>query len=75
MSAPSKTVILSVALRCVQLGFEGDEIPDEAYGRVTCGEAMLVVHRGPDKCPCCGKPVIRAVLSRKTEIPLEKLFS
>ena len=73
-------IIKELALRLSEIGInqrnvgKDGQLPDEAIGMVAIGQARLVVIRGPDLCPCCGKLQIRAFIMKPSKKPLEEIF-
>jgi hypothetical protein len=72
---PSKAMIRQCAERLTECGIPIEHnIPDQQLGLWATGKVVLVVHRGPDKCQCCGKDQVRAVMLKLPKAAVKKLF-
>lgn len=75
VKVPKPEIIIALAQRLLDLGIDAvKDVPDFEITKVATGKRLMVVTFGPDPCPCCNKPKVRAVFCQPTRKPLEELW-
>lgn len=74
-----RDLVLRVQLkdRLIEIGANGhgnEEMPKDIVRDMISGRTLMIVTKGPDLCPDCGKMMARVYIYPKTEKPLSELF-